>query len=599
VLNVGGRVIACNHFMAGTLPSPNQCCSPCDDIIIQQISGPTGPAGANGTNGEDGVDAFTLFTVDFTIPAELGTDTATVSDTSWMSISQKLYGSRADGTVHAFFEVTAIGGLTSVTLKNLEDTPTSAYIENSAPGSILNIGSKLMPAGIQGPAGTTIGAASGDLKGTYPSPKIGIGNTLGSSLWGNGTDTVAVPAGTNGHMVAYDSTDAEGVKTFKALPLTGDTDLADNRVMRADGGTGLPVPAQPSKVTITDNGAVRADGSGGNARGADAIDLQVVRSAVTQVASGLVSTIGGGQNNTASGDGSVIPGGSGNVAAAANSAIGGGNTNSITGVAVEGVIAGGELNICQTAESFVGGGRQNTAGDGGGANQRATVVGGENNTASGQESFIGGGDSNTASATQSSVVGGDNNDATGVESFVGGGGSNTAGGTDSVVAGGQDNSAAADYSVVPGGLRASADKYGQVAHASGQFLAVGDAQASELIARNSTTNATPIELFLDGSATRITVPASKSWMFQIMLVARQDTGLDSIYKSEGIIRNNAGTTSVNAVTTTEIYDGIGLPATPVVVDADDPNDALRITVTGVAATNIRWVAVIRIAEVSF
>jgi hypothetical protein len=597
VLNVGGRVIACNHFMAGTLPSPNQCCSPCDDIIIQQIAGPTGPAGADGADGVDGINAFTLFTAAFTIPAELGTDTATVADTSWMNISQKVYAARADGTVHGFFEVTAIGGLTSVTLKNLEDTATSAYIENSAPGSILNIGSKLMPAGIQGPTGATTGAAAGDLKGTYPSPKIGIGNTLGSSLWGNGTDTVAVPAGTNGHMLAYDSTDAEGVKSFKALPLTGDTDLADNRVMRADGATGLPVPAQPSKVTITDNGAVRADGSGGNARGTDAVDLQVTRSGATQVASGINSSLGGGLNNTASGDASTIPGGSTNVAAAAWGSIGGGLSNSVSGSASYGTVAGGRLNVAETVESFVGGGANNTAGNG--ANDRAVVVGGENNDATGQESFIGGGDSNLASGQQSTVAGGDNNQATGVESFVGGGGSNDATGTNATVAGGQENVASANYSAIPGGLRAVANKYGQLAHAAGEFATAGDAQASELVARNATANATPVELFLDGSATRITVPTSKSWMFQIMLVARQDTGLDSIYKSEGVIRNNAGTTSVNAVTTTEIYDGIGLPPTPVVVDADDPNDALRITVTGVAATNVRWVAAIRLVEVSY
>jgi hypothetical protein len=595
MLNVGGWVIACNHFMAGTLPSPNQCCSPCDDIIIQQVPGPRGLAGEDGDDGADGANAFTTFTADFTIPAELGTDTAAVVDTSWMNISQKLYGARADGTVHAFFEITAIGGLTSVTLKNLEDTPTSAYIENSAPGSILNIGSKLMPAGIQGPAGTTIGAASGDLKGNYPAPKIGIGNTLGSSLWGNGTDTVAVPAGTNGHMLAYDSTDAEGVKSFKALPITGDTDLADNRILRADGATGLPTPAQPSKVTITDNGAVRADGSGGNARGVDAVDLQVSRSAATQVASGQGSTISGGLNNTASGDASVIAGGSTNEASNSFSSVGGGLSNVASDLYC--TVGGGRLNVAAGEESVVAGGFQNTAGTG--ANDRAAVVGGDTNSATGQESFIGGGNANTATATQSAVVGGDGNDATGTESFIGGGGGNVASGTDAAIAGGQDNVASANYSAVPGGLRASAGLYGQVAHASGQFATAGDAQASDLVMRNATTDATPTELYLDGSSTRCIVPTSKSWMFQIMLVARKDNGLDSIYKSEGVIRNNAGTTSVNAVTTTEIYDGIGLPATPVVIDADDPNDSLRITVTGVAATNVRWVASIRLVEVSY
>ncbi len=88
-------------------------------------------------------------------------------------------------------------------------------------------------------------------------------------------------------------------------------------------------------------------------------------------------------------------------------------------------------------------------------------------------------------------------------------------------------------------------------------------------------------------------------MFQIKLVVRQDSGLDSIYKSEGVIRNNAGTTTVNAVTTTEIYDGIGLPATPVVVSADDPNDALLITCTGLVGTNLRWVAVVSLVEVHY
>jgi hypothetical protein len=64
----------------------------------------------------------------------------------------------------------------------------------------------------------------------------------------------------------------------------------------------------------------------GNARGANSVDLQISRSAATQVASGSASVISGGTNNTVSGANSVIGGGSGNSISGGYSAIdGGGN----------------------------------------------------------------------------------------------------------------------------------------------------------------------------------------------------------------------------------------------------------------------------------
>ncbi|WP_191083897.1 glycosyl hydrolase family 28-related protein [Roseococcus microcysteis] len=67
--------------------------------------------------------------------------------------------------------------------------------------------------------------------------------------------------------------------------------------------------------------------TGGNARGAQSVDLQVSRTAAAQVASGANSTISGGSNNTASGTNSVVAGGISNAATGTNSSIGGGNTN--------------------------------------------------------------------------------------------------------------------------------------------------------------------------------------------------------------------------------------------------------------------------------
>lgn len=570
--------------MAITLPDPNACCTPCESPVTVQVPGPQGIAGADGADGTDGVSPFTTFTALFTIPAELASAVATVADTSWMVIGEKVYGSRVDGSVHAFFEVVAIGGATSVTLKNLEDAATFMYLENSAPATTLNIGSLLIPAGIQGPSGTLTGAipAGSQLKGNYSGagPQLEIPNAKGASIWGNGTDAVEVPAGTNGHMLAYDSTDAEGVKSFKALPVTGDTDLADNRVLRSDGATGLPTPAQPSRVTITDAGAIRADGSGGNARGTDAVDLQLTRGGATQVASGTQSVIAGGQNNTAATTGSVVAGGDGNSVSTNN----------------RGAIVGGLNNSTTGLENFVGGGNSNAA-----SNSHSTVCGGTNNEASGQESFVGGGSNNQATTGQSCVVAGENNLSAGDASSILGGEENIASGEASVIGGGSNNLASSTYSCILGGAQAVADKWGQVSQSSGSFAADGDAQVSEFVLRIATADATPTVLLLDGfTAGRVmVVPNNTSWIFRMMLVARRSTGTTSIYEAVGQIENTAGTVTATAVAVTEVNDGIGLPATPVAVTADAVNDALIITVTGVAANSIRWVAYVRVVECGF
>jgi microcystin-dependent protein len=114
--------------------------------------------------------------------------------------------------------------------------------------------------------------------------------------------------------------------------------------------------------------------TGGNNRGANAVDLQVARvsTSPSQVASGTTSVISGGQNNTASGELSVISGGSGSTASGRGSAVGGGENNTASGLF-------------------------------------ATVPGGRNNVASGENSFAVG---RRARATHSgSVVFGDNSDA--------------------------------------------------------------------------------------------------------------------------------------------------------------------------------------------
>lgn len=527
------------------------------------------------------------------MPAELASATATVGSTIWMVVGQILF---VQGL--GFLQVASVLTSTTVSLKNLEDAATAAYAGNAAAGTVAGINSKVSPAGTQGPIGSTAGAAGGDLKGTYPNPRLVIPNAKGSIIVGDGTNAAQVAGGADGTMLVNDTASfANNAGWKQIIPKTADTNVADNRVGRLDGAVGLPIPIQSSKLEITDNGAVRAVGSGGNARGTDAVDLQVVPGGrTTQVASGTESVIAGGSNNTASGSRAVVAGGHDNIASQTDSAVLGGGSNQAT--AQYATVGGGTSNIATSRGSTIAGGEINTAQ----TNPRAFIGGGQSNFASGLESVIGGGNANNVSAvgTQATISGGLTNSAVGVLSAIGGGGSNSATGLSSTVGGGQSNSVTNSFATVPGGFQALADKYGQVSHASGRFAADGDAQVSEVTFRRSTTDATAnVEMFLNGDSIteRCSIPNNKSIGFQGVIIGRTSAGVSSMWTFVGGIDNNAGATAATGITVTLVYNTIvaGTPS----VDADNANDALRIRVTGVAATLIRWVAYVRLVEVGY
>jgi hypothetical protein len=256
----------------------------------------------------------------------------------------------------------------------------------------------------------------------------------------------------------------------------------NSNLVIAPNGTGALVASIPDGTA-----------TGGNARGIDAVDLQMRRTLATRISSGNYSFIGGGDGNTSSNAYSVVVGGVENISSGNYSFVGGGNTN----IASNGgcTIAGGQNNnatanwssalsgfgnTASSNYSTISGGQSNVAS----TNTHATVVGGSTNTSSGQHS-VSGGSGNLASAARSVSFGGSNNAA-----------------SEASVCLGQQNVTNQPYSF-SSGYFALSYLYGQKSHQNGRFDLAGDAQQSLLTARReaSLNSAAATVLSLDGTGT--------------------------------------------------------------------------------------------------
>ena len=284
----------------------------------------------------------------------------------------------------------------------------------------------------------------------------------------------------------------------------------------------------------------------GSARGQFAVDMQINRENVLEVASGTESVVSGGFKNTASGDQSVV--------------------------------SGGESNSAQKVHATVGGGVQNDANG-----VSATVAGGSGNSAINYAATVGGGNQN---------------DARGISSIVAGGFFNTAKGGYSTVGGGSSNLASGTGATVIGGMEASADKYGEFAFASGKFTHLGDAQTNVFVVSNQTQNASQTSLYLDGAAqaNSMTLNDQDLWTFRAIVVGGSNYHNNyGSYIVTGFIHRYGLTTTISGVTTTTIDESSSAyNATAAAI-----GDALVIRVNGDATNTMRWVARVEVSQLNF
>ena len=314
-------------------------------------------------------------------------------------------------------------------------------------------------------------------------------------------------------------------------------------VVSAQGSDGnIPLVLQPKGTGALQAQLTDSTATGGNARGANAVDWQTARNAASQVASATQSFLGGGYANSSTATTSVVIGGSGNSATAQDSFVGGGASNVASGFRSS--VVGGQSNTTAGYLNFIGGGFTNSGTSASAVTtQSGTMNGTTAVTLSGSNASIKVGQyitgtsiatntyvaaisgtsltlSQNASGSSTStlsfftphgvVVGGGNNQATGSYSFIGGGGDagtatnrNTASGAWSFVGGGAKNTASGAGSTVGGGgTDGAGNYYANLASGTSSFIGGGWNNTSggtlSTIAGGTSNNASGSDAFIGG-----------------------------------------------------------------------------------------------------
>lgn len=297
----------------------------------------------------------------------------------------------------------------------------------------------------------------------------------------------------------------------------------------------------------------------------------------------------------------------------ANSIVGGGTTgnlNTITGTADLRTIVGGYDNtvganlasgIIASFHSVVSGTTTHGTIVGGSTNQitgsdYGTVIGGQDNTLSGLNSVIVGGASNTVS--------GANAFATGNANTVSGSGSAALGQSNTVtgassLAVGISNTVENNYSQAFG-RGARARMQGQEVISSQESSVVGDRQASRVVLKRTTTDATSSILGPVGSNTSYTVLEGQTVGITAIVVARQaSTGDSAMFEIKALAKRElAGSSALVApATVTKLFASAGAEAWSMAVVAGSSAGSVSLRAVGEVDKTIEWVAQQNMVEV--
>lgn len=269
-------------------------------------------------------------------------------------------------------------------------------------------------------------------------------------------------------------------------------------------------------------------------------------------------------------------------------------------------VLGGTSNTLSSRESVILGGFSNSAGG-----YRSSVVGGSNNNTTGQYSGCFAGTSSVISANYAAAVGGLSHQVSGIGSVSLGGNQGIVSGSYAAALVTNQGTVNSNSSLALGGSSSTTRSIqGNVVFAASSNpiqQASGVQQLGILLLGRETTNATPTVMGSTSGAASTTnqviLPNNSAYFFRGEVIAGKTAAGDAKgWTIEGVIKrgaNAASTTLVGTPTVTSSYADAGAAAWTVAITADTTNGGLAVTVTGQAATTIRWVAKLETTEVTY
>lgn len=131
-------------------------------------------------------------------------------------------------------------------------------------------------------------------------------------------------------------------------------------------------------------------------------------------------------------------------------------------------------------------------------------------------------------------------------------------------------------------------------------------QKSELILGINTTTATATRITSDGAAASSSngpiLPNTSTYRCRVEVVARNTTTGDSAsWDCKALLHreaNAASTVVIGTPSVTQEFASSAMTACAIALSADTTLGGLAITATGIASTNIRWVAYVETVEVT-